>query len=235
MYEVFNTHSMTHTRPFGSERSEACNAVLAEVWEDFVMKEWLPNSYDHYYTLLSSGIPETQAPIEILDLGCGGGIEFEWIFTRAPNARITGVDQSEPMLDCLREKYANRLDQFELINESYLSCNLEQKRFDYVVTSMSVHTFRPPVRQQIYVRIHHTLKHGGTYVEGTYCVSPEEEESKLSNFEPSSVGLEGADAGRFKVNLPLQTQTITTLLINAGFESVEWTNGEAWVVTGNKP
>ena len=62
-------------------------ADRAEGWEDFVMKEWLPNSYDHYYTLLSSGIPETQAPIEILDLGCGGGIEFEWIFTRAPNAR----------------------------------------------------------------------------------------------------------------------------------------------------
>ena len=210
-------------------------ADRAEGWEDLVKKDWLPDRFEHYYTLLASAIPATEAPIQILDLGCGGGIEFEWILSRVPNALITGVDQSEPMLDRLRKKYVHRLDQFELINDSYLSCDLEENRFDFVVTSMSVHYFRPPVRQQIYVRIYRTLNHRGTYVEGTYCVSAEEEEVKLRNFERSSAGLEGADAGRFKVNLPLQSNTITTLLTNAGFESVEWVNGEQWVVTGTKP
>ncbi len=209
-------------------------AQRAAGWEDFVKKEWLAKHYQYYYALLASGIPATQAPIEILDLGCGGGIEFEWILQRAPNARVTGVDQSPRMLDCLRKKYADRLDQFNLIQDSYLTCALEEEGFDFVVTSMSVHYFRPPIRREVYKRIHRSLIDDGSYIEGTYCVTKEEEQKGLSNFERSAAGLEGADSGRFKVNLPLHADTISALLNDAGFPVVEWPDRKDWVVIARK-
>jgi len=205
-------------------------------WEDFVKEEWLPDTYERYYTLLASQLPDTRDAIRILDLGCGGGIEFEWILKRAPQARITGVDQSQSMLDCLREKYAERLAQFHLIQDSYLTCSLEERAFDFAVTSMSVHYFRPSVRGMIYRRIERALTDDGIYIEGTYCSDSEEEErERLDDFDRRTAGLKGADSGRFKLNLPLRAETITLLLNEAGFPRVEWPGGEGWgVVTAKK-
>src|SRR4051812_421955 len=107
------------------ESMEAFFAERAAGWEDFVKKTWLPNHYEHYYELLASGIEATQRPVRILDLGCGGGIELEWIFRRAPHARITAVDRSGPMLDCLRRKYADHLSRLTIVEDSYLTCPLE--------------------------------------------------------------------------------------------------------------
>ena len=215
---------------------QAFFAERATGWEDFVKKEWLPDTYERYYALLAAQIPATQDAIRILDLGCGGGIEFEWILERAPQARIMGVDQSKPMQDCLREKYAGRLDQFHLIQDSYLTCPLDEGGFDYVVTSMSVHYFRPSVRREIYRRIEQALTEDGVYIEGTYCSdSEEEEQARLNDFECRTAGLEGADSGRFKLNLPLRAETITSLLNEAGFPCVEWPGGEGWgVVVASK-
>ena len=39
---------------------------------------------------------------EILDLGCGTGLELEEYFALNPAARVTGVDLCGPMLDALR-------------------------------------------------------------------------------------------------------------------------------------
>ena len=206
-------------------------------WEDFVKKEWLPDAYEYYYSLLASGIAKTDSPIRILDLGCGGGIEFEWIFKRAPNARITAVDQSAAMLDCLRQKYESRLDQFQIVQNSYLTCPLEEKTFDYAVTSMSVHYFRPEVRQQIYEKIRRTLTRDGTYIEGTYCADDAEDERKrLDHFGVITARKEGVDSGRYKLNLPLQRETISRLLEKAGFAQTEWLqDGDMVVVAQKKP
>ncbi len=217
------------------ERTQEFFAKRATRWEHFVKKEWLPDDYEHYYTLLASGILSTQDAIRILDLGCGGGIEFEWIFRQAPNAHITAVDRSKPMLDCLREKYGERLDQFQIIQDNYLACPLSEVAYDYVVTSMSVHYFPPSKRREIYERIERVLKPGGAYVEGTYCSDSEEEERQVLNaFERRTAGLDGADSGEWKVNIPLQPTTISRLLKQAGFASSEWLAGERWVVLARK-
>lgn len=39
--------------------------------------------------------PATDDPIEVLDVGCGTGQNFELIWARAPNAHITGNGSSQ--------------------------------------------------------------------------------------------------------------------------------------------
>ncbi len=56
------------------------------------------NSFEEYYKLVSSTLKYTEEVIEILDLGCGTGLELEEIFNKAPNARVTCIDLSEEML-----------------------------------------------------------------------------------------------------------------------------------------
>jgi tRNA (cmo5U34)-methyltransferase len=207
----------------------------ASNWEHFVKVEWLPQDYEHYYSLLASTIPETESPIRILDVGCGGGIEFEWIFRRAPNAKVTGIDQSSEMLDCLRAKYADQLSQFNLIHESYLTHQFSEEAFDFAITSMSIHYFRPSIRREIYEKIRVALEPGAVYIEGTYCADDEEDQNKrLAHFEEITRGRPGVNEGRYKCNLPLTKDTITRLKEEAGFRDVTWLNNEDWVAIGTK-
>ena len=49
-------------------------------------------TFTQFYQALSSPIERTDEPLNILDLGCGTGLEIEALFQRVPNALITGVD-----------------------------------------------------------------------------------------------------------------------------------------------
>lgn len=211
-------------------------ADRADTWEHFVKVAWLPNAYEYYYSLIASQVAPTDEPIRILDLGCGGGIEFEWIFARAPNAQITGVDQSAAMLANLRRKFEDRLHQFTLTQESYLTCALEEAAFDYAITSMSVHYFRPGIRREIYQRIFQAIKPLGLYIEGTYSAADlKEEKEVLDYFETVTAGQDDVDTGRFKVNVPLYPGTVSDLLLQVGFTDVTWPEDGDMVAVASKP
>ena len=68
--------------------------------------------------------------MEILDLGCGTGLELEGIFSKAPNAVITCIDLSEKMLSKLTSKYSRFLDQIKPIKGSYLIVPFPEKKYD---------------------------------------------------------------------------------------------------------
>ena len=42
---------------------------------------------------------------QVLDLGCGTGLEMDWYFQNNPTAAVTGIDLSEGMLRAFHEKY----------------------------------------------------------------------------------------------------------------------------------
>ncbi|NIM21676.1 MAG: methyltransferase domain-containing protein, partial [Candidatus Latescibacteria bacterium] len=78
-------------------------------------------------------------PLNILDLGCGTGLEFEALFQRAPNALITGVDLSQEMLQLLRLRYGARLSQITLVRDSFLAVPFGTHAYDLIIAVMSVH------------------------------------------------------------------------------------------------
>jgi trans-aconitate methyltransferase len=75
--------------------------------------------FKEQYEKLGTFITKTDEPLRILDIGCGSGIEYAYIWEKAPNAHITGVDLSEGMLNALAAKYADRKEQWASFKESY--------------------------------------------------------------------------------------------------------------------
>jgi len=67
-----------------------------------------------------------------LDLGCGTGLELDFIFARAPNARVTAIDISSEMLAKLKAKLGRSQygPQVEVPQGSYLTIPFPAGGFD---------------------------------------------------------------------------------------------------------
>ena len=79
----------------------------ADIWDQKFGAE--PN--DPFYQAVVAHIPRTDESIDVLDLGCGTGIQLEFVFERAPNARVTAIDRAPNMLKQLRTKFADKIKQ----------------------------------------------------------------------------------------------------------------------------
>ncbi len=110
----------------------------------------------------------------LLDLGCGTGLELESVFARFPGVSVTGIDLSKAMLDRLSEKYREK--NITLINGDYFSADLGQNRFDAAVSFQTMHHFSHEMKIGLYKKICHSLKSGGLYIECDYMVETQEEE-----------------------------------------------------------
>ena len=69
-----------------------------------------------FYPFTASLLPKGEGA-EVLDLGCGTGLELEFYFRINPTARVTGIDLSEGMLHALRCKFPRR--DLTLVQGSY--------------------------------------------------------------------------------------------------------------------
>jgi tRNA (cmo5U34)-methyltransferase len=90
-----NTKKPEEMSAFFNARAEGYDEHMQEIVE----------SFSEFYTSISTVILETEEPLNIVDLGAGTGIEFEYIFRRAPNSRVTAIDLSSGMLDRLEKKF----------------------------------------------------------------------------------------------------------------------------------
>jgi len=151
------------------------------------------NSYDHHmkqtvtqfkkiYNIISILIGRTKEAVEILDLGCGTGLELEGIFSKAPNAVITCIDLSEKMLSKLKSKYSRFLDQIKPVKGSCLIVPFPEKKYDYVVSVMTMHHFPYDTKCKLYKKIRKSMKNEGKYIEGDYVVSPKKEQQFLLEY-----------------------------------------------------
>jgi tRNA (cmo5U34)-methyltransferase len=194
------------------------------------MREILP-AFDEFYSAVAGQIPATGEPLSILDLGCGTGLELDFIFARVPNAVITAVDLSSEMLAKLKAKleHSRRGPQVEIVQGSYLTMPFPAGGFDHVVSVQTMHHFTPRVKLGLYTRIADALKAGGRYIEGDYVVSPDEEQSLLARYAEIVKPLRTAGAigegdtvdGTYHIDIPLSVQSQTAVLRKAGFADVE--------------
>jgi tRNA (cmo5U34)-methyltransferase len=194
-----------------------------------------------FLTAVASPIRPTEAAISILDIGCGTGLELPAIFDRAPNARITGIDQAPNMLKELRRKFRCRMGQITLTEGSCLDVPFGTRVFDYVVSRLTMHHFAIPTKRGLYRRIREALKPGGCYIEGDQSASPEFERQVLRWYEDYIAQLPDGDLGRWNFDVTLSTDTQRRLLREAGFSSVELVaehrnaNGNGWAVFAATP
>ena len=89
------------------------------------------------YLKMAELIPDNAE--NMLDLGCGTGLELEEIFKRFPDISVTGIDLTKEMLERLSEKYGGK--RLTLINGDYFTTDLGESRFDTAVSFQTMHHF----------------------------------------------------------------------------------------------
>lgn len=184
------------------------------------MKETV-NSFDDYYKIVSEPMDYTEEPIEILDLGCGTGLEIKGIFEKAPNARITGIDLSEGMLAVLKDNYKERNCQLNIIVDSYLEYDFGVEKFDYVFGIMTMHHFLHKEKLALYRKIKASLKEKGRYIEGDYVVSKYFEKKWIKEREALLQKVGSEDIKLYHIDIPFALTTQKRLFKEAGFKNFE--------------
>jgi tRNA (cmo5U34)-methyltransferase len=186
------------------------------------MREVFPDAtFAQFYQAVAAPIEPTGEPLQILDLGCGTGLEIEALLQRAPNALITGVDLSTEMLERLRERYSGHLHQITTVMDSYLTMPFGAQGYDYIVSAMTVHHLLREPKRKLYEKIHAALKPGGRYIEGD-SVTPAQIESQFrAEYDQQLDGLPQVEAGEYHIDIPFSLDTQQMLLLEAGFRDFE--------------
>jgi tRNA (cmo5U34)-methyltransferase len=176
--------------------------------------------FKEQYEKLGAFFPKTDEPLRILDIGCGSGIEYKYIWEKAPNAHITGIDLSEGMLNALAEKYADRKEQWVSFKESYFDFDYPENAFDIVVSNQTMHHFLPEQKLPLYQSLLKTLKPGGFYLECDFIVDESMQKAYWARNERIMKNYSKAEIGQFHIDIPCSLKTQEDLLKKAGFSPV---------------
>lgn len=186
------------------------------------------SEFDAFYQSIARLVSPTEQPVNILDIGCGTGLDLDAIFKRAPRARVIAIDLSRGMLSELRTRFAHRLDQITLVRGSYMDIPLGEALYEYAVAVMTLHHLLPKPKRQLYTRINRALKPGGIFIYGDWVVSLEEERRYRLRYEEMMPATQGCEDRCYHIDIPLAAEFEKELLLEAGFSSVK----EAWRSAG---
>ncbi|MEZ4734543.1 MAG: class I SAM-dependent methyltransferase [Caldilineaceae bacterium] len=197
-------------------------------------------TFSRFYGAIAAQIPETTEALQILDLGCGTGLEIELLLQRAPHALLTAVDLSAGMLALLAERYQAQRNQITLVADSYLTMPLGTQRYDYIISAMTIHHLLHEPKRQLYAKIYAALKPGGKYIEGDAVTTPAREAAFLAEYTRQLEQAPPAGDGAYHIDVPFSIETQRGLSLSVGFrtfdllwqldERAEW-NHAVYVVT----
>ena len=191
----------------------------ADIWDQKFGAE--PD--DPFYQAVALQIPQTDAPIDILDLGCGTGIQLEFVFKRAPNAKVTAIDRAPNMLTQLRTKFASKSAQLNLQQGSLLELSFGEHAYDYAISTLTMHHFLPERKVAIYRKVREALRTTGIYIEGDQTTTVEGEKSILYWYDRWIAKLPGGDRAEWNYDITLSPETQASILQEAGFSEVQLT------------
>ena len=191
----------------------------ADIWDQKFGAE--PD--DPFYQAVALQIPQTDEPIDILDLGCGTGIQLEFVFARASNARVTAIDRAPNMLRQLSAKFAGKTEQLRLQQGSLLELPFGHHAYDYAISTLTMHHFLPERKIAIYRKVREALRRSGIYVEGDQVTTVEGEESMRYWYNRWIAKLPGGDSAEWNYDITLSPETQSRILQEAGFSDVQLT------------
>ncbi|MBR6557572.1 MAG: class I SAM-dependent methyltransferase [Clostridia bacterium] len=175
-------------------------------------------SAPEFYRLTANVLPKKKET-EIIDLGCGTGLELTEYFAVNPTAVVTGIDISVGMLDELKRKFPSK--NIKTVLGSYFEIPFGEEQFDAAVSVESLHHFTKEEKISLYKKLHASLKKGGYFILTDYFSMSEEEEiqhrSELLRLKKEQSAEEGV---LYHYDTPLTVEHETEALIKAGFSSV---------------
>ena len=171
-----------------------------------------------FYPFTAALLPQ-KAEVQVLDLGCGTGLELEYYFALNPTAQITGIDLSAGMLNTLKAKFPRK--QLQLICGSYFNVPLGNG-FDAAVSVESLHHFTGEEKMKLYAKLFAALKPGGYFILTDYFAFDDKNEQfwqqELARLKQED-GI--CDEQFYHYDTPLTVAHEAEVLQKAGFQKVE--------------
>lgn len=187
------------------------------------------NGYDEHMLNNVGGCKEAYGKIaeliprnikQLLDLGCGTGLELDNIFKLYPDIEVTGIDITGEMLEKLREKYKDK--HITLINGDYFKTDIGQDCFDAAISFQTMHHFSHKMKTELYKKIFDSLRSGGCYIECDYMVETQEEEDHwFSENARIRKELNIPEDAFYHYDTPCTVQNQISMLSQSGFTCVE--------------
>ncbi len=172
-----------------------------------------------FYRFTALQLP-TEARSEVLDLGCGTGLELEEYFSLNPGAHITGIDLSKAMLNALSEKFPGK--RLNLITGSYFDVLFGKGKYDVAVSVESLHHFTEERKLSLYKKLFEALKDGGYFILTDYFAESEElEREYFENLQQLKEEQNIADGDFYHYDTPLTVEHEMNILKEAGFSDVK--------------
>lgn len=197
-------------------------AAFFDVRADEYNEHMLSQIGEEMYLEEAEAFPETDEAVRLLDLGCGTGLELSYLFRRMPNARATCVDLSGEMLHRLAESFPGQNGQIELVQASYLDWEYPPEKFDWVLSSQTMHHFERDCKVEIYRNILQCLLPSGCYVETDFMVDAAAMADYWERYERLKTELSLDDLrGKYHVDIPFTVEIQQELLQRAGFSRIE--------------
>ncbi len=171
-----------------------------------------------HYRWMAEHLPPRMT--DLLDIGCGSGLELDCIFERFPDLRATGVDLSGEMLAKLGRKHPDKA--LTLIRADYFSFDMGKGRYDAVVSFETLHHFKVEKKTELFGKIYESLRPGGVYLECDYiALSQEIEDTAFAECERRR-RRDGIPDGVFvHFDTPLTLEHEISALKRGGFDRVE--------------
>lgn len=172
-----------------------------------------------FYKFTAAQLP-MGAESEVLDLGCGTGLELEEYFALNPSAHITGIDLSIAMLNALAKKFPDK--DLHLINGSYFDIPFENRRYTAAVSVESLHHFTEKQKASLYQRLFHALTEGGYFILTDYFAESNKlEKEYFDNLKRLKQEQNIKDNDFYHYDTPLTVEHEMEILRNAGFTNVK--------------
>lgn len=129
--------------------------------------EWikiaLPD-YDAIFSVAKDLIPfGLDENIDVLDLGAGTGLFSQHLLEKYPQARFKLIDVAEEMLAIGRERFKDKIEQFQFVVDDYRKIDFAAE-FDLVVSSLSIHHLTDEEKQDLFRKIYTALCEGGVFI-----------------------------------------------------------------------
>ncbi len=171
-----------------------------------------------FYPFTAGCLPQSAAP-DILDLGCGTGLELGYYFKTVHGARINGIDLAPGMDEVLRKKFPDK--SLTLIAGSYFDVPLEECAFDAAVSVESLHHFTKEEKLPLYEKVRKALRPGGFLILTDYfAASDGEERARRAELLRLKAEQGLSDDAFYHCDTPLTVEHEKEALLAAGFSSV---------------
>lgn len=173
---------------------------------------------NEFYKFTAAQLP-MKADSEVLDLGCGTGLELEEYFSLNPSVHITGIDLSMAMLNALAKKFPDK--NLHLINGSYFKVSFESKKYTAVVSVESLHHFTEKQKISLYRKLFQALEVNGYFILTDYFAETSElEKEYFNNLKKLKQEQNIVDNDFYHYDTPLTVEHEMEILSSVGFSSV---------------